>query len=696
MMLNNMQKKPYCSQRGAIMVFFTLLLPILFGFMGLGFDVSMLYVNKGKLQNVADAAALAGAAHMGEEGDGIRHAVEAFANANGLQVSEQELVPVTDGDMTSLAELADSENLRVAYGIATVNEKPRLRVRIDKRVHMPFISVLLPDLEKGMPVVAVAAAEGGAVEVPPFRIIGRNGVYDHFFNLSGSKADGEPDKWVDGSVYAGNMLRVSYKTKNPADAKNMFSINGYIFADMLHTGLPLKYGTSNDKKNPSDDRIIRSEYVRKKDGDSVLTGFEALTPSSFMVPEWNCTAQEKAEQELQNYSAILRNMIGGGAGSIKQKAMNKEDGYRYMCNQAVKDELDAKNIVVKDLLFERVKVDTGKEDNDYKKKTPEYINHQYSNIEVGREKIDVLYIEMQGDWKGQDLQYSREGAVWLGAYPKTDQLKEVGLLIVELKTEPNEEQKNQNLTADDLTGSFIICPGITGCKFGAIYSQANLEIRAAYRENVNQSGGHNSFEGPIFSEKFLSFSYDDKCGGKGFANPSFGKDCVIAANIVLFGYGYEIGRNVVVPGADHMGTHYYDDLTNYKTDTSTGDFEKKWWESGIKTVDEWYDNNSNQTYSMSDFNFHDDTYLEQHPEVTIDEVALLTELWQAIDCRDKTYKEHHNREINLKGSLYGDYGRWPTEFGRGGGSDGNSTLRMCSFGEREGTETITTKLRLVE
>ena len=43
------------------MFFFTLLLPILFGFMGLGFDVSMLYVNKGKLQDVADAAALAGA-----------------------------------------------------------------------------------------------------------------------------------------------------------------------------------------------------------------------------------------------------------------------------------------------------------------------------------------------------------------------------------------------------------------------------------------------------------------------------------------------------------------------------------------------------------------------------------------------------------------------------------------------------------
>ena len=86
-------------------------------------------------------------------------------------------------------------------------------------------------------------------------------------NLSGASPEDEPDKWLDGSIYAGNMLRVSYKTKNPADGKNMFSINGYIFADMLHTGLPLQFGTSHDRRNPSDDRVIRGEYVRKKDGE---------------------------------------------------------------------------------------------------------------------------------------------------------------------------------------------------------------------------------------------------------------------------------------------------------------------------------------------------------------------------------------------------------------------------------------------
>ena len=61
-MSNIIHKKPYCSQRGAIMVFFALLLPLIFGFMGLGIDAGLVYVNKGKMQDIADATALAGAA----------------------------------------------------------------------------------------------------------------------------------------------------------------------------------------------------------------------------------------------------------------------------------------------------------------------------------------------------------------------------------------------------------------------------------------------------------------------------------------------------------------------------------------------------------------------------------------------------------------------------------------------------------
>jgi len=47
-------------QKGAILALTALLLPVLFGFLGLGYDVGMSYLHKARLQNAADAAALAG------------------------------------------------------------------------------------------------------------------------------------------------------------------------------------------------------------------------------------------------------------------------------------------------------------------------------------------------------------------------------------------------------------------------------------------------------------------------------------------------------------------------------------------------------------------------------------------------------------------------------------------------------------
>ena len=48
------------EERGAIFVLTALMLPVIFGFMGIAYDVGNVYVHKSRLQNVADAAALAG------------------------------------------------------------------------------------------------------------------------------------------------------------------------------------------------------------------------------------------------------------------------------------------------------------------------------------------------------------------------------------------------------------------------------------------------------------------------------------------------------------------------------------------------------------------------------------------------------------------------------------------------------------
>ena len=658
------------------MVFFAILLPMIFGFMGLGIDAGLVYVNKGKMQDIADATALAGAAHIGEDGNGVTAAVDAFINANGLEVTENELVSVTEDGWTSLAALGDNESLRVAYGIVTVNDKPRLRVRIDKRVPLPFTATFLPSFSKGLTVAAVAAAEGNAADEPVFRIIGRNGVYDHFFNLSGASATGDPDKWIKGSVYAGNMLRASYKQHNPQQARNMFSVDGYIFADMLNTGLPVITGITGTDTEPSDDRIFRSDYVRRKNGDKVLSGFEALLPSNYKAPNWSRTAQELAEQKLSEYSSTLSALVGDE--EIKRKARNKEDNYRYICNKAVKEDLVARGVIVNGLEFDMLK--NGEVDTAWENYAPKDTNHQYSNIEKDKEEIDVLYVEIQGDSLNQNLKDSREGAVWLGCKERIKKLKKINKLIVELKSSP---------TLGQVSGSFIIAKDEKGCEFGAIYSQANLIIRAPGNASVQHS-----FKGPIFSERFVSFSYENKCGGASLAKPKFGEDVVIAGNVVLFGYGYEIGPSVFHKEY-HMGTHHYDDLTNYKTSDSTGDMPKNWWDAGLTTVDNLSKNNHG--FSLSGFNFHDDEYVQAH-EGAQNEIELLKKLWAAIDCRDIEYSEDHNNSINLQGSLYGDYGRWPTEFDdlNKGDVNKNSSIRMCTFDGYDGNGSTTTTLKLVE
>ena len=679
-MMKNYSYKDILNKRGAVMVLFAILLPVLFGFVGFGFDVGLLYMQKGKLQDIADATALAGAAHLGEKNDAVAKVVADFAKANGLDVNENSLVEVNSSDgWSSLAQLGDNEELRVAYGVVTVDNKERLRVRIDKRVQMPFVAVLTSAWDKGLPVAAVAAAEGNVGDEPVFRIIGRNGVYDHFFNLSGASSAGEPDIWIKGSIYAGNMLRASYKQDNPKLARNMISVDGYIFADMLNTGLPVKTGVSGTESEPSDDRIFRSDYVRKKDGDKWLSGFDALTKSDYRGSGWSGNAQQLAEQKLAEYSSTLTAMIKNG--DYKRKAMNKEGNCRYICNKAVKDNLEANS--VKDLQFDRLA--NGAPDTAWENKTPKNTNHQYSNIDVGQTEIDVLYVEIQGDSITNDLKDGREGAVWLGCNTRIKNLKKINKLIVELKT--TAAQATNGITSGQLSGSFIIAKEGNGCEFGAIYSQANLVIRAPSSTN-----SPHSFTGPVFSEKYVSFSYDNKCGGSGRNKPKFGRDAVIAGNVVLFGYGYEIGPSVF-DSNNHMGTHHYDDLTNFKTDNNSGGGKDNWWNAGIKTVD--YLNSSNQVFDMSGFDFHDEQYVKDNPGAQ-NEIELLQKLWAAIDYRDQDVNEDHNNTINLKGSLYGDYGRWPTEFSTSVGSDSSSTLLMCTFDGYDGNGSTTTTLKLVE
>lgn len=160
-------------QRGAVIVLFALMLPVLFGFMGLGIDVGLAYVEKGKVQDIADSAALAGAAHLADEGDrldAIEAAVKEYVEANGITLGKNGmLLKATNESWDEKETLAVGQDALVAYGVVSVTNREgvavdRVRVRVNKRVPTFFVNVL-GDFSDGFTVVAKAAAEGEGEEV---------------------------------------------------------------------------------------------------------------------------------------------------------------------------------------------------------------------------------------------------------------------------------------------------------------------------------------------------------------------------------------------------------------------------------------------------------------------------------------------------------------------------------------------------
>ena len=69
MKMNKKTLQVLCKERGAVFVLTAILLPVLLGFVGIAYDVGNLYMHKTKLQNVTDAAALAGGAVFKERSD---------------------------------------------------------------------------------------------------------------------------------------------------------------------------------------------------------------------------------------------------------------------------------------------------------------------------------------------------------------------------------------------------------------------------------------------------------------------------------------------------------------------------------------------------------------------------------------------------------------------------------------------------
>ena len=168
--------KLHRCERGVVMVFFAILLPLLFGFMGLSLDAGLAYVEKGKVQDIADSAALAGAAKLSANGNNdmntikaIKSAVKSYVEANGIALDENDML-LKEADKWDAKETLDKgQDALVAYGVVSVTNSegvavPRVRVRITKRVPVIFLSIV-DGIAGTIVVSAKAAAEGVGEEL---------------------------------------------------------------------------------------------------------------------------------------------------------------------------------------------------------------------------------------------------------------------------------------------------------------------------------------------------------------------------------------------------------------------------------------------------------------------------------------------------------------------------------------------------
>ena len=221
------------KQRGAIMVFFAILVPLFLGVIGLAVDAGFLYMQKAKLQDVADATALAGAGHLKDENreEQVESAVVAFAGANGYKDKDKAVSsnfsPLGDNVPDSNVTLEENAAWKIAYAIDTgmVDKDAKngetcdhVRVVILKRVPTFFIRMLFPE-QNEVVVKAVAAAEYVEGEEQPVDYDGAKifgGQVEQDYSSSNSIV---LDNGTDFSMFAGSGIK---NDKVPAGSVGTF------------------------------------------------------------------------------------------------------------------------------------------------------------------------------------------------------------------------------------------------------------------------------------------------------------------------------------------------------------------------------------------------------------------------------------------------------------------------------------------
>jgi Flp pilus assembly protein TadG len=169
--LNGLAKRLSADQRGAVLIYVTLLLPVLVGFSLLAVDASRLFNLSTHLQKGADALALAGAAELDRKPDAITRADAAIANmvANQHKFSNAGTVNVAVASKRYLSALPSSDANALAS--ATVTTDPEQAAFVEVTVTTQTLTTLMPASFLGGSNTATSAARAVAGHNTCARII---------------------------------------------------------------------------------------------------------------------------------------------------------------------------------------------------------------------------------------------------------------------------------------------------------------------------------------------------------------------------------------------------------------------------------------------------------------------------------------------------------------------------------------------
>ena len=177
------------QQKGAVIALLALLLPILLGFTGLAVDIGRLYMEKGRLQNIADAAVLAGLAELKAQNKAYGKLVTGMPDGT-VTADEEDLLEAANtganeylrknsGDVFNLEDVNDKKVLKtVIYRMKNSDDKYSYFYELIVGHELPlyFGQIIYP---KNMLVQAEAVVQFDKIESFP----DDNHPYLHYFNL---------------------------------------------------------------------------------------------------------------------------------------------------------------------------------------------------------------------------------------------------------------------------------------------------------------------------------------------------------------------------------------------------------------------------------------------------------------------------------------------------------------------------------